>query len=72
MKRKGFNTNKLLGKLDDEIRNVQIVTSWDILSLLTKMKYVDKIKYLTQEYHLSDKRIEEIITEARAPDESEN
>tara|TARA_B110000467_G_C18015629_1_gene312879 strand:+ start:253 stop:471 length:219 start_codon:yes stop_codon:yes gene_type:complete len=65
MYRKGFNTTKLMDKLDVEIRNVQIVTSWDILSLLTKMKYVDKIKYLTQEYHLSDKAIEKILREAR-------
>ena len=65
MNRKGFNTNKLLGKLDDEIRNVQIVTSWDILTLLTDMKYKDKIKYLMDEYHLSDKAIEHILRESR-------
>ena len=65
MKRKGFNTNKLLDKLDVEIRNVQIVTSWDILTLLTKMKYSEKIKYLCDEYYLSDKAIEKILKESR-------
>ena len=63
--RKGFNKNKLNDVLDVEIRNVQIVTSWDILTLLTDMKYVDKIAYLCNEYYLSDKAIEKILRQSR-------
>ena len=43
MKRKGFNNNRLMDKLDLEIRNVQVVTSWDILSMFTKLSYKEKL-----------------------------
>ena len=36
-----------------------------MLTLLTKMSYAEKIQYLIDEYHLSDKRIEQLIGEAR-------
>ena len=57
----GFNTDKFLEKLDVELRNLKIVTSWEIMSSFTDMKYREKITYLSGKYHLSDKRIENII-----------
>lgn len=64
MKRKGFNTTKLMDKLDVEVRNVQILTAYAVLSTFSKMKYKDKIRYLMQEHNLSNKAIEKIIKEA--------
>ena len=46
MKHKGFNTNKLLEKLDLEIRNAKIVTTWGVLSEVTDKSYKEKIQYL--------------------------
>tara|TARA_Y100001938_G_scaffold139879_1_gene207330 strand:+ start:612 stop:779 length:168 start_codon:yes stop_codon:yes gene_type:complete len=48
-------------KLDEEVRNVQIVTAWDLLSHFTKLKYKEKIQYLMEQHHLSYSRIEDII-----------
>jgi len=65
MKRKDYYANKIKDKVSQEIRNAMIITSWDMLTLLTKMSYAEKIQYLIDEYHLSDKRIEQLIGEAR-------
>ena len=56
-----YNKNKLMDQVDTEIRNISIVTAWDIMTGLTELNYKEKIDWLTKEYHLSDKRIEEII-----------
>ena len=56
-----YNKNKLMDQVDTEIRNISIVTAWDIMTGLTELSYKEKIDWLTKEYHLSDKRIEEII-----------
>ncbi len=61
IKRKGFQTNNILKKLDEEIRNSLIACSFDVLSHVTDLSYNDKIKYLMKEYHLSFSRIEDII-----------
>ena len=60
-----YNKHKLLDQVDMEIRNISIVTAWDIMSLLTDYNYEQKIEWLMNEYHLSDKRIENIIKEYR-------
>ena len=65
-----YNKNKLMNQVDTEIRNISIVTAWDIMTLLTELKYKEKIDWLVNEYHLSDKRIEEIIRQYR--DDSKN
>ena len=61
MKHKGFNTNKLLEKLDIEIRNAKIVTAWEVMGRMTELKYKEKIQALMDEYHLGYSRIEDII-----------
>ncbi len=61
MKHKGFNTNKLLEKLDLEIRNAKIATTWAVISELTDKSYKEKVQYLMDEYHLGYSRIEDII-----------
>ena len=61
MKHKGFNTNKLLEKLDIEIRNAKIVTTWEVMGRMTDLKYKEKIQELMKEYHLGYSRIEDII-----------
>ena len=59
-----------MDQVDTEIRNISIVTAWDIMTGLTELSYKEKIDWLTKEYHLSDKRIEEIVRMYR--DESKN
>ena len=54
-----------MDQVDMEIRNISIVTAWNIMSLFTDFNYEQKIDWLMNEYHLSDKRIEEIIKEYR-------
>ena len=61
MKHRGFNTNKLMEKLDIEIRNAKIVTTWEVMGRMTDLKYKDKIQALMKEYHLGYSRIEDII-----------
>ena len=58
MKHKGFNKNILWDKLDIEIRNAKIVTTWDVLKRWTKLGYKEKIQILMKEYFLSYSRIE--------------
>ena len=65
-----YNKNKLMDQVDIEIRNISIVTAWDILSGLTELNYNQKIEWLMNEYHLSDKAIEKIIRMYR--DDSKN
>lgn len=50
-----------MDQVDTEIRNISIVTGWDIMTTLTEMSYKEKIAWLMKEYHLSDKSIEKII-----------
>ena len=61
MNHRGFNTNKLMEKLDIEIRNAKIVTAWEVMGRLTDLKYKAKIQALMEEYHLGYSRIEDII-----------
>ena len=49
------------GKLEQKIRDVEIRTSWAVLSTWTKMSYKEKINVLMKEYFLGFKRIEDII-----------
>ena len=58
-----YNKNKLMNQVDTEIRNISIVTAWDIMTGLTELSYKEKIDWLMKEYHLSDKRIEDIFFE---------
>ena len=67
---KKYNKNKLMDQVDIEIRNISIVTAWDILSGLTELNYNQKIEWLMNEYHLSDKAIEKILRMYR--DDSKN
>ena len=60
-----------MDKLALEIRNVQVVTSWDILSMFTKMSYKEKIDYLMKEYYQGKKNVEKIIKESREEFEEE-
>ena len=53
--------NILMDKLDTEIRNVKIATTYAVLSVQTSMKYREKIKMLADEYYLSEKSIEKIV-----------
>tara|TARA_Y100000004_G_C8932334_1_gene420582 strand:+ start:1049 stop:1240 length:192 start_codon:yes stop_codon:yes gene_type:complete len=55
--------NILTDKLNTEIRNVKIATTYAVLSAMTSMKYREKIKMLADEYYLSEKRIEYIVKE---------
>ena len=59
-----------MDQVDTEIRNISIVTAWDIMTMLTELSYKEKIDWLMKEYQLSDKRIEEIVREYR--DECKN
>ena len=59
----GFNKNKLWDKLDIEIKNAKIVTTWDVLKRWTKLGYQKKIQILMKEYFLSYSRVEDIIQE---------
>jgi hypothetical protein len=61
MNHKGFNTNKLMEKLDIEIRNAKIVTAWEVMGRMTDLRYKEKIQELMKEYHLGYSRIEDII-----------
>ena len=56
-------TNRLLRKLDIELRNVNIRITWDVLVQLTDMGYKARINYLTKGYNLSYKSIERIVRE---------
>ena len=47
-----YNKHKLMDQVDTEIRNISIVTAWDIMSLLTELSYKEKIDWLMNEYHL--------------------
>ena len=44
-----YNKNKLMDQVDIEIRNISIVTAWDILSGLTELNYSQKIEWLMNE-----------------------
>ena len=50
-----------MDQVDTEIRNISIVTAWDIMTGMTELNYKEKIQWLMEEYHLSDKSIEKII-----------
>ena len=50
-----------MDQVDTEIRNISIVTAWDIMTGMTELNYKEKIDWLMEEYHLSDKSIEKII-----------
>ena len=63
MKHKGFNVDKLMDRLDIEIRNAKIVVSWDVMGNMTKLSYKQKVHALMEEYHLSYSRVEDIIQE---------
>jgi len=63
MTHKGFNTNKLLDKLDIEVRNAKIAILWDYMSNETEKSYKERVRYLMKEYYLSYGRIEDIIQE---------
>jgi hypothetical protein len=60
---KHFNINKLHEKIDVAVRNAEICTIWHTLGLVTDMKYKEKQEFLSNEYHLSKSRIEDIIRE---------
>ena len=53
--------NKLLDKLDIEVRNLKIATAFTTLSDHTSLKYSERIKALADEYYLSYKSIERIV-----------
>lgn len=51
------------GKLDQKIRNIKIKTLWEYMTNWTDVKYRVKIERLMEQFHLSYKRIEQIIKE---------
>ena len=63
MKHKGFRKSKLWYRLDIEIQNAKIVTTWEILQRFTKLAYKGKVHVLMYEYNLSSSRVEDIIQE---------
>ena len=60
---KHFRINKLHEKIDIAVRNAEICTIWHTLGLATEMSYKEKLSFLSNEYHLSNSRIENIIQE---------
>ena len=60
-----YNKNILLDKIDTEIRNAVIVATYEVLDTHTKMKYKDKIKWLSETHFLSDRRIEQILQDSK-------
>ena len=50
-------------KLDQKIRNVKIKTAWGVMKTWTDIGYKKRIEALMEDYHLSYKRIEQIIRE---------
>ena len=57
-----FKTEKVMDSIEQEFRNILIAHLFDFMGRL-EMNYKEKIKYLTQNFYLSDKRIEEIVRE---------
>ena len=56
--------NKLMDKLEYELRNAEIRITWDVLKLLEpKWTYTNKIEYLAKEFNIGAKRIEGILYE---------
>lgn len=63
---KHFKPSILKEKLDQTVRNVEIATMYAVLTAYTELTYRDKIDAIASEYHLSEKRIESIITELKS------
>ncbi len=55
--------NLIDDKLDQKNRNVKIRTLWDYMKNFTDIRYGERIQQLMDEFHLSYKRIEQIIKE---------
>ena len=50
-------------KLDMKIRNIKIRTIYQAMDKWTDFTYREKMNYLSNEFHLSHSRIEDIIQE---------
>lgn len=66
-----YKTEKVIGNIEQEVRNLLIAHLFDFMSQFD-MKYRQKIKYLTQHFYLSEKRIEEIVREYKPNDGGDN
>ena len=53
--------NLIDDKLDQKIRDEKIRILWDYMENWTEVKYVKRIEYLMDQFHLSYKRIEAIV-----------
>ena len=60
-----YNKNKFLNRVETEIRNAVIVAAWDVMVMHTDLSYLARVEWLSQQYHLSVKRIEQIINESK-------
>ena len=55
--------NLIDDKLEQKIRNVKIRTLWEYMKNWTEVKYSARIQSLMDQFHLSYKRIEQIVQE---------
>lgn len=55
--------NKLLKKLEGEIRNVKIATTYQVMVMYTDLRKSQIVTLLAKNYFLSSKRIESIVRE---------
>lgn len=58
---KKYSTDGLMDKLAIELRNNSIVAIYSFMKLALDWKYLDRISWLTKNFHLSDKSIEKIL-----------
>ncbi len=60
-----YNKNKFLNRVEAEIRNAVIVAAYDVMVKHTELSYSERVEWLGEQYHLSVKRIEQIINESK-------
>tara|TARA_R100000278_G_scaffold21090_1_gene20003 strand:+ start:137 stop:340 length:204 start_codon:yes stop_codon:yes gene_type:complete len=61
---KVYDSDKLKSKLNIELRNASIVAQYAFMTDELDWKYDQKLSWLAENYFLSYKRIEQIISEA--------
>ena len=59
----GNSSEGFFGFYLQKIRNVKIRTLWDYMKNFTDIRYGARIQQLMDEFHLSYKRIEQIVRE---------
>ena len=64
-KTKHANFDRIIAKIDAPLRDLEIRSMWDGLSY-ADLKYKDKIKIISNKYHISDKVVEHALNEHTA------